>query len=100
METKGLRKKRKRLVMNEEEMKYLGVRGILADPRLVENCACNTDEDADQVCFDDDSPFPASDDIINSIMRDTFNVELRNIFPEPAVVNVDKVEDNMVKGAE
>lgn len=89
----------KLIAMNEESMKYLGVRGILADPRLIESCSCSTDTAA-QTCFNDDSSFPASDDIINAIMRDTFNVELRAMFPEPAVIQVDKTEDARVQGAE
>ena len=85
-------------VRNEESIKFLGVRGILEDPRELNTCACSTD--GSQECFDDDSPLPMAQDILNAIIRDTLNTELRNMFPQPAVVNVDKTEDATIPGGE
>jgi hypothetical protein len=87
----------KLIIMNEESIKFVGVRGIPADPRTLVDCACVDDA---QSCFDDDSDFPITEDILNAIIRDTLNVELRNIFPEPAVVQVDKKEDAVVANQE
>ena len=81
----------KLIVTNIENLKHLGVRGILGDPRALNPCACTV---GSQTCFDDDSPFPMADDILNSIIRDILNVELRNIFPEPAIVETGKSETN------
>lgn len=86
------------IVMNEESMKYVGVRGIPEDPRLLNSCACATD--GSQTCFDDDSPLPMAGDILNAIIRDTLNVELRNMFPQPGVIHIDKVEDAVLTGGE
>lgn len=84
------------IVTNTTGIKVIGIRGIPADPRKMGTCLC---QDTGQ-CFDDDSPFPMIDDILNAIVRDTLNVELRNVFPQPATVVVDTKEDTTVAGSE
>lgn len=63
--------------------KFVGIRGVFEDPFQINNCC-----DGKQ-CFTDDTAFPAPQDIINAIMRDILNVELRNQFPNFGEVLVD-----------
>jgi len=86
------------VITNTENIAHIGVRGIPANPFDLNKCACASD--GSETCFDNDAPFPMADDILNAIIRDTLNVELRNIFPQPATVNVDKTEDTQEAGSE
>lgn len=76
--------------------RYVGVRGVFTYPEDINTCLC----DDDQACFDDDSPYPIAEDLINSIIRDTLNVELRNVFPDFGEVKVDKTEDTTAANEE
>ena len=62
-------------VYNNLSIRYVGVRGIFEDPNQVNSCC-------EDPCYNDDMPFPAPQDIINAIIRDTLQVELRQEFPE------------------
>lgn len=74
-------------VYNDLHLNYIGIRGIFEDPQSVNSCST-------EVCYTDDSPFPAPQDIINAIIRDILQVELRKEFPEVAEVEVDKPKQN------
>jgi hypothetical protein len=72
-------------VYNTLTTRSIGVRGIFTNPEEVNNCC------EGPACFDDDASFPMPEDLLNSIVRDILNVELRNIFPmEYGEVTVDK----------
>ena len=66
----------------------MGVRGVFSAPEEISKCVCD-----DNYCFNPDDPYPISQDILNSIVRDILNVELRNMFPQPSIVQVDNKED-------
>lgn len=70
-------------IYNNLTQKVLGVRGIFEDPESVNNC-CDGDN-----CFDDDSRFPIPQDLLNAIMRDVLQVELRSQFPDFGEVEID-----------
>jgi hypothetical protein len=79
-------------LFNDLTIKKLAVRGVFADPYSVVPC-CGT---GSKPCITDDTPYPMSQDILNAIIRDTLNVELRNIFPQPGVVSVPESKDTNV----
>jgi len=68
-------------VFNDLAIKKLGMRGIFADPNQVNSC-CSTGK-----CYSDDDAYPITIDILNSIVRDILNTELRSQFPQPGVVS-------------
>lgn len=70
-------------VFNNLTLKKLAVRSVFPDPYSINNCCSSP-----QACFDDDKPYPIAEDILNSIIRDILNVELRNVFPQPGMVEV------------
>ena len=72
------------VVYKDLTTKYVGVRGVFENPEDINDCLCDGKN-----CFDDDSPFPAPGDLINAIMRDILNVELRNLFPNIGEVAMD-----------
>lgn len=74
-------------VFNNLQIKKLGVRGVFTDPYSINSC-CSGDS-----CFDDDSAYPIFPDILNSIIRDILNVELRNQFPREGVVSESQNKD-------
>lgn len=79
---------KKLYVFNNLSLKMIAVRSVFSDPTALNTCCSNPSQ-----CFDDTKPFPTSQDIINAIMRDILNVELRNMFPQDGVVTVDKEDD-------
>lgn len=72
------------VVYKDLTTKYVAVRGVFEYPEDINACLCDG-----KPCFDDDSPFPAPGDLINAIMRDILNVELRNMFPNFGEVVID-----------
>lgn len=66
-------------VYNNFQTKYIGVRGVFEYPEDINTCNCPTA--GASLCYDDDQPFPAPQDLINDIMKDTLSVELRSMFP-------------------
>lgn len=78
----------KLIVLNLETIEKMGVRGVFYAPEEISKCVCD-----EQYCFDPKDPYPISEDILNAVIRDTLNVELRNMFPQPSVVQVDNKED-------
>lgn len=77
-------------VFNDLSLKKLAVRGVFADPYSVNSC-CSV---GSTPCITDDSPYPMAQDILNAVIRDVLNVELRNMFPQPGVVTVPEVKDS------
>jgi hypothetical protein len=77
-------------IYNNRVLDRIGLRGVFRNPEDVNQCLCDA---ALETCYDDDQPWPVAGDLINAIMRDVLNVELRNMFPEPGVVKVDERED-------
>lgn len=76
-------------IFNDLTIKKLAVRGVFADPYSVNSC-CGA---GSKPCITDDTPYPVAQDILNSIIRDILNVELRNNFPQPGVVGVPETKD-------
>tara|TARA_R100001086_G_scaffold240206_2_gene166106 strand:- start:87 stop:785 length:699 start_codon:yes stop_codon:yes gene_type:complete len=78
-------------IYNNFNLKFIGVRGVFEYPEDINKCNCA--DSAPSLCYDDDQPFPAPQDLINDIMRDTLSVELRNMFPDMVgEVEMDKEE--------
>lgn len=75
-------------LFNNLTHKKLSVRSVFTDPYMINSCCSDP-----QKCFTDDSPYPIAADILNAIMRDILNVELRNVFPQPGVVGVSENKD-------
>lgn len=69
-------------IFGKLNLRKLSVRGIFSDPYAVNQC-CSTGN-----CFTDDMPFPMPADLLNSIVRDILQVELRSIFPEIGIVDI------------
>ena len=76
-------------VLNNLQLKQIAVRSVFNDPSSVNSC-CSA---GTTPCFDENKAYPMAHDLINAIMRDILNVELRNMFPQGAVVSVDKEEE-------
>jgi len=77
-------------VYNTRLLNRIGLRSVFRSPEDVNRCLC---DNSAAVCYDDDQPWPVAGDLINAIMRDVLNVELRNMFPQPGIVKVDEKED-------
>lgn len=74
-------------IFNNLELKYLGVQGILEDPRELKDYTCNC---GCEVCYDDNQPYPVSDDIKQRIVQSILSVELKDrIKPDTKTVEVD-----------
>jgi hypothetical protein len=78
-------------VFNNLNLKKIAVRAVFTDPSTVNSC-CS----AGTTCFDESKPYPMSQDLLNVIMRDILNVELRNQFPQPGVVSTTSEGDTEV----
>lgn len=74
-------------VFNNLKLKKLSVRSVFSDPYAVNQC-CSTEN-----CFDDNSPFPIPPDLLNAIIRDILQVELKMQFPEASAIPVPMVKD-------
>lgn len=73
-------------IFNNLKLKKLGIRGVFSDPYAVNQC-CSSGR-----CFTDDMPFPMPTDLINAMIRDILQVELRVQFPQ-AMVEVPENKD-------
>jgi hypothetical protein len=69
-------------VFNNLRLKMIGIRGIFSDPYAINTC-CSTGN-----CFTDDTPFPMPADLINAMIRDILNTELKVQYPQLAAVDV------------
>ena len=78
-------------ILNNTNLIEIAVRGIFSDPRALEGLTCK-DATGNTVCYTDDDPYPAPEDIIQAIIRDILQVELRNQFPESEETRVDEPE--------
>lgn len=81
-------------ILNNTDLLEVVVRGIFSDPRALESFICR-DASGNLVtttCLTDDDPYPAPEDIIQAIIRDILQVELRNQFPEKEETRVDEPE--------
>lgn len=76
-------------VLNNLQLKKIAVRSVFTDPASVNSCCAA----ATTPCFDENKAYPMAHDLINAIMRDILNVELRNMFPQAGMVSVDKEEE-------
>lgn len=80
-------------IYNTTTIKRIGVRGVFEDPASINACACD-----DQDCLKDTDDYPIALDLLNSIVRDTLQVELgRYILPEKEVEQ-DKIEEMENRG--
>ena len=68
-------------IYNSTVINRIGVRGVFEIPSAVTACACEGTP-----CYDDGDPYPIALDLLNSIVRDTLQVELRQpLLPEESV---------------
>jgi hypothetical protein len=74
-------------VFNNLKLKKLTVRGVFSDPYSVNQC-CSSGK-----CFTDDTAFPMPIDLLNAIIRDVLQVELKTQFPELNITQVPEVKD-------
>lgn len=79
---------KKLYIFNNLNLKLIAVRGVFADPYGVNGC-CTSGR-----CYTDDDVYPIAPDLINAIMRDILQVELRTPFLEPGVVGVPEIKDS------
>jgi len=77
-------------ILNNLQLKKLAVRSVFTDPASVVSCCAA----GSAACFNEDAAYPMSQDLINAIMRDILNVELRNMFPQAGIVSMDKEEES------
>jgi hypothetical protein len=61
----------------DKDTKYVNVTGVYPDPRQLTAFICNGTD-----CYSDDSQYEIPYDLINDMIRDTLQVELRNVFPQ------------------
>ena len=83
---------KKLYILNNLDLTEVVIRGIFSDPRALEGFICK-DAAGNLVattCLTDDDPYPAPEDIIQAIIRDILQVELRNQFPEKEEVKIDE----------
>lgn len=64
-------------IYNDPETKYVNVRGIYVDPRQLREFRCEGTP-----CYSDDDQYEIPYDLINDLIRDTLQIELRNLFPQ------------------
>jgi len=82
-------------IYNTTVIKRIGVRGIFEDPKTIAACACEG-----PACYSEDSEYPIALDLLNAIVRDTLQVELRKYLPTltGGEVELDKLEEQMKRG--
>lgn len=74
-------------IYNTTAINRVGVRGVFENPEMLIACSCT-----DVPCYDENSEYPMALDLLNSIVRDTIQVELgRPLLPEEEVEQ-DKVD--------
>lgn len=61
----------------DKDVENINVTGVYPDPRQLTAFVCN-----DGNCYSDDSQYEIPYDLINDMIRDTLQVELRNVFPQ------------------
>lgn len=61
----------------DKDTTYINVTGIYPDPRQLSAFKCDTGP-----CYSDDEQYEIPYDLINDMIRDTLQVELRNVFPQ------------------
>jgi hypothetical protein len=64
-------------IYNDRKIKYIGVKGVFEDPRDLDGFKCNND-----ICFSDDTPFPATNDMVQQAISAILKTELRIVSPE------------------
>jgi hypothetical protein len=79
-------------IFNDLSLKKLAVRTVFADPFAVNGCC----SDSTTTCFSGDDVYPVSQDLLNAIIRDILNVELRQLFPQPGITSVDATDDTVM----
>lgn len=80
-------------VYNIDDLEYINVRGIFPDPRDLSDFKCENEP-----CYTDDDQYDLPDDLINSIIRDTLQIELRQQPPKEAEVDIDKSDKKTEQG--
>ncbi len=75
-------------VYNTTTIHRIGLIGIFENPFTVNSCTCD-----DSQCLTDTDEYPIALDLLNSIVRDTLNVELRQFLLPPNEVEVDMVSE-------
>ena len=76
-------------IYNEEDLEYIGIRGLWPDQRQLNLFKCNGAN-----CYTDDDQYDVPDDIINTIVQDVLKNELRLLAPEAGEVTINKNEQN------
>lgn len=72
-------------ILNEEDLEYIGIRGLWPDQRQLKDFKCD-----DVPCYTDDDQYDIPADIINTMVQDILKNELRLIAPELGEIPVDE----------
>ena len=75
-------------IYNSTVIARIGVRGVFEIPSALEACACT-----DTPCYNDKDAYPIALDLLNSIVRDTLQVELRQPLLPEEVVEQDSLDE-------
>lgn len=80
-------------IYGDEEIEDVNARGLYPDPRDLKDFKC-----AGTLCYTDDMQYDVPDDLVNAMISDTLNVELRNQFPQQGEVQTDKSDKKTEQG--
>jgi len=75
-------------VYNSTVIDKIGIRGVFENPFQINECSCDK-----SFCFTETDEYPIAGDLLNSIVRDTLNVEFRQQLLPENQVEVDKIEE-------
>lgn len=80
-------------IYNTTTIDRIGIRGVFETPELTAACAC-----AGTPCYDETSEYPIALDLLNSIIRDTLQVELKQPLLPEEEVEQDKLDEMENRG--
>ena len=80
-------------IYNTTVIERIGVRGVFESPEALAACACT-----DTVCYKDTDRYPIALDLLNAIVRDILQVELKQYMPPESEVEQDKLEEMENRG--
>ena len=80
-------------IYNTTTINRIGIRGVFEDPMAVNACACEGTP-----CFDENAEYPMAGDLLNPIVRDILNVELRQMLPSQPEIELDEPEEILNRG--
>lgn len=80
-------------VYNTDDLTYVNIRGVFPDARSLKDFKCSG-----VPCYSDDDQYDIPDDLINSMIRDTLQIELRAQAPKEGEVDLDKSDKKTEQG--